>query len=160
MTTQANRLAEIRKAIKAGNVSCGELSELQDLAAEFPELLVDDPLLAEWAGIPEEKWRQGIKPATHTAGPWSVDYEGPAHLSIGDKSGRVLAFCNLQGEDVVEDIANARLIAAAPDLLEALRGLLRETKAKNPSPKAGKNFSLLVYIEAARKAIARAEGEQ
>ena len=121
MTTQENRLAEIRKAIDAENVSYGELSELQDLAAERPELFADDPLLAEWAGIPEEKWRQGMKQAKHTAGPWSVDYEGPAHLSIEDSAGRVLAFCNLQSEDGDEDEANARLIAAAPDLLQALK---------------------------------------
>lgn len=123
MTTQENRLAEIRKAIEAESVSYGELSELQDLAATHPQLFADDPVLAEAAGIPEEQWRQGILRPTHTAGPWSVDYEGPAHLSIEDSAGRVLAFCNLQSEDGDEDEANARLIAAAPEMLEALRNV-------------------------------------
>jgi hypothetical protein len=58
MTTQENRLAEIRKAIEAENVSYGELSELQDLSATHPQLFADDPLLAEAAGIPEEQWRE------------------------------------------------------------------------------------------------------
>ena len=90
------------------------------------------------------------RPAKHTRGPWSIeavkDYMRPHDTGIDS--------------EIPESIANARLIAAAPDLLEALRGLLRETKAKNPNPKVGKDFSLLVYIEAASKAIAQAEGEQ
>jgi hypothetical protein len=57
MTTQENRLAEIRKAIEAENVSYGELSELQDIAATHPQLFAYDPLLAEAAGIPEKQWQ-------------------------------------------------------------------------------------------------------
>jgi hypothetical protein len=98
-------------------------------------------------------------PAKHTQGPWAALMQDPP--TIADRRGcRVALSCVLPGQSAEEQQANARLIAAAPDLLEALRGLLRETKAKNPSPKVGKDFSLLVYIEAARKAIARAEGEQ
>ena len=72
MTTQENRLATIRKAIDAENVSLGELSELQDIAATHPQLFADDPVLAEAAGIPEEKWRQGLKPVEITPGPWAT----------------------------------------------------------------------------------------
>lgn len=57
MTTHENRLAEIRSAIEAENVSYGELAELQDIAAEHPELFARDALLAEAAGIPEEEFR-------------------------------------------------------------------------------------------------------
>jgi hypothetical protein len=72
MTTQENRLAEIRNAIEAENVSYGELAELQDIAAEHPELFADDPLLAEAAGIPERQWR---KPeSTRKAGRILCDY--------------------------------------------------------------------------------------
>jgi hypothetical protein len=67
MTTQENRLAEIRKAIEAENVSYGELSELQDLAATHPQLFADDPLLAEAAGIPEEQWQKARKAPKLTA---------------------------------------------------------------------------------------------
>jgi hypothetical protein len=62
MTTHENRLAEIRSAIEAENVSYGELAELQDIAADHPELFAGDAMLAEWAGIPEEQWR---KPAPY-----------------------------------------------------------------------------------------------
>ena len=68
--------------------------------------------------------------ATHTPGPWRP-YETPslepdnAH-AIGvtmDRDARNdVAACNLLGLDLDECKANARLIAAAPELLEALRG--------------------------------------
>lgn len=45
-------------------------------------------------------------------------------------------------------IANARLIAAAPDLLEALKGVLRVADRKTDE------------FDAARAAIAKAEGEE
>ncbi len=45
-------------------------------------------------------------------------------------------------------IANARLIAAAPDLLEALKGVLRVADRKTDE------------FDAARAAIAKAEGEK
>jgi hypothetical protein len=107
--------------------------------------------------------------ATHTPGPWEIGSINKRDKNLWwsavftpkstgkfhtPRAGEAL------GVDREECEANARLIAAAPDLLEALRGLLRETKAKNPSPKVGKDFSLLVHIEGARKAIAKAEGAQ
>jgi hypothetical protein len=72
MTTQENRLAEIRSAIEAENVSYGELAELQDIAADKPELFEDDPLLAEAAGIPEHQWRNADR--TRKAGRILCDY--------------------------------------------------------------------------------------
>jgi hypothetical protein len=72
MTTQETRLAEIRSAIEAENVSYGELAELQSIAAEHPELFADDPLLAEAAGIPEEQWNN--KDRTRKAGRVLCDY--------------------------------------------------------------------------------------
>jgi hypothetical protein len=72
MTTQENRLAEIRSAIEAENVSYGELAELQDIAADKPELFEDDPLLAEAAGIPEHQWRNADR--TRKAGRVLCDY--------------------------------------------------------------------------------------
>lgn len=77
-----------------------------------------------WCGVPDcpcggkpRKLREG----EHTPGPWSVDYSGPARLTINDKDGRTIAFGNLQTEDGDEDEANARLIAAAPTMLETLQ---------------------------------------
>lgn len=107
MTTRENRLAEIRKAIEAESVSYGELSELQDLAATHPQLFADDALLAEWAGIPEEDWR----------GPWALGIE------TDDTSAQVI---NGSGQHVctvaIDPLPDhARLIASAPEMLEALR---------------------------------------
>lgn len=95
----------------------------------------------------------------HTPGPWEP---------ITDKHGEVVVYeavtranldiCKMGGN--TNDGANARLIAAAPDLLEALKGLLAVAPSKAPA--AG----LIVGIEekhkaaiaGARAAIARAEG--
>ena len=88
--------------------------------------------------------------ATHTSGPWAVDYEGPAHLSIEDEAGRVLALCNLQNEDGDEDEANAHLIASAPELLEALRVIAADGERDGWIPS--------YHWGEAQKAIAKAEG--
>ncbi len=50
------RLEYLRGCIRAENISYGELSELQDLA---PYIESGDNELAEWAGIPEEEFRNG-----------------------------------------------------------------------------------------------------
>ena len=157
MTTQEKRLAEIREAIDAENVSLSELSELQDIAATHPQLFADDAVLAEAAGIPEEKWKQGMQPAKPTPGPWSVDYSGPAHLSIEDKAGRVLAFFNLQTEDGDEDEANARLIAAAPDLFAALSRLIDAAVAVYDG-RSDEFPELVAETEKACAALEKAEG--
>jgi hypothetical protein len=93
--------------------------------------------------------------ATHTPGPWSVSIE-PDKYDTGRDEIRVLAEEDRnhpQGPLTVsrinqhlagESVANARLIAAAPDLLEALRGLIDQLEA------AG--------IHIPGEAIAKAEG--
>lgn len=48
----SDRLEELRAAIRAENVSWGELAELQNLA---PFIDSDDIELLEWAGVPEEE---------------------------------------------------------------------------------------------------------
>ena len=48
-----------------------------------------------------------------------------------------------------------QLAKAAPAMLEALKGLI----ANHPAPKGiRKDFSYILYLEAAQKAIAKAEG--
>ena len=107
--------------------------------------------------------------AKHTPGPWMVEkwngargetfvqVQGPFEKSeafdamsgrpIGQDR-RCIARCGTTREDVVE--ANASLIAAAPELLAALRGLVCELDSvKVPAPG-------LVH---ARAAIAKATGE-
>ena len=50
-------LNSIRKSIEEESVSYDEIIQLQSIAQFNPRLLADDPRLAEWAGITEEKWR-------------------------------------------------------------------------------------------------------
>jgi hypothetical protein len=58
----------------------------------------------------------------HTPGPWHVAPEGPGDdLRVAVGAGEAIAHITVIGR---EDIANARLIAAAPDLLAALRSLV------------------------------------
>lgn len=62
--------------------------------------------------------------ANHTPGPWQVGDEGPAIITIEATDGRaacVLAEMSPSGDLDSEDFANARLIAAAPELLEACK---------------------------------------
>ncbi len=62
-----------------------------------------------------------MKPMKHTPGPWIVG----TNAILGGKSGnRAVVICQTSGEDwkrFVYGEANARLIAAAPDLLEAAK---------------------------------------
>ncbi len=88
----------------------------------------------------------------HTPGPWKwgVDFNG---LCGPEKGMEVLRFQMYEGmwlEYGESQEANARLIAAAPDLLEALVEL---EAGSGSSPGANKRFSK------ARAAIAKARGE-
>ena len=94
----------------------------------------------------------------HTPGPWEVSWDkygkeseihGKSELNDGP-------ICIIPHDDVTESgaeeqLANARLIAAAPELLEALEGL---------AMKAGRHFWRDVVVTQARAAIAKAKGEQ
>lgn len=103
--------------------------------------------------------------AKHTAGPWRVD--------TGPKSrGRVISVCKgfpqkpvaqATGQETVDEReANARLIAAAPDLLEALKLCIKELRAVRHGSVGGvpNDIALLIpeRIDVAEAAIAKAEG--
>lgn len=85
-----------------------------------------------------------IKP---TPGPWRIAANGVQIYADGDR-----AVCLVQQkiDKAVED-ANARLIAAAPDLLEAL-----EEIALHPGPNADE--AAWWRVDRAREAIAKASG--
>lgn len=97
----------------------------------------------------------------HTPGPWSVTKAkhgvDMSHyvvaLATPDRNDRALVVHAEQGDDGQGD-ANARLIAAAPELLEALEWALRAMEARNPLWAEGERFV------AARATIAKAKGEQ
>ena len=113
-------------------------------------------------------------PHSFTPGPWRAEF--PDEISVRDADGgRIAILANLKGRlgmkgrrDTSEVEANARLIAAAPDLLEALQWY--EAKAVQMGRAAIHQDSKLMlalmkemaveYGAKARAAIARATGEQ
>ena len=183
MTTQENRLAEIRKAIEAESVSYGELSELQDIAATHPQLFADDPLLAEAAGISEEQWRKTENWKTRwTVTPYYAPREDADPLGVfrikeveteAQKWDDAITDTEPNSQEERDAIDNREgitesarhLIAAAPDLLEALRGLIDQLEAAGihiPGEDSGQwhgaeGISFSRAIEAIAKAEGRAE---
>ena len=102
--------------------------------------------------------------AKHTPGPWTAASQDAETNEIPIKSGKsILARVAPRPHWDATQESNARLIAAAPDLLYALKEakLMLET-AKAYFPKSIKNrdrFSLLnVLANAVDPAIAKAEG--
>jgi hypothetical protein len=76
--------------------------------------------------------------SAHTPGPWSIwnFSDDPRHVAVGPDAGGLavadVVACNAHGcytaETESRGQANARLIAAAPDLLVALQDLLSATE--------------------------------
>ncbi len=111
---------------------------------------------------------------THTPGPWRVDPVCLAVLATNAKIGGDTKICDIRGwgyltghghgalglpEDEARAVqaSNAHLIAAAPAMLEALRGLVKydddyDGLSRRLGPLA------VAAIEAARAAIKQAEG--
>ena len=98
----------------------------------------------------------------HTPGPWEADFETypimvrsqsetwPLVDELGNEEGRAGVFIANTGDNK----ANARLIAAAPELLEALKQIVNVWDT---------NPDVITYAEltrSARAAIAKATGEQ
>ena len=90
------------------------------------------------------------KRSKHTPGPWMVADDCVRVITMPTADDYQIAHCDAGAfsPDYEECAANATLIAAAPDLLAALEGLLPmwESGIKEP------------WIEAARAAIAKATG--
>ena len=83
-----------------------------------------------------------------TEGKWLVS----SSTIVCDETARIIANCCPVGVpgldiDMEDSIDNARLIAAAPDLLEALKGLTED------------DLFSTKYMDMAREAIAKAEGK-
>src|SRR5437879_4477679 len=67
----------------------------------------------------------------HTPGPWFANeetYGTPPKVQVREKHGSGTLICMVGNTHASEDkiLANARLIAAAPDLLEALKSIATE----------------------------------
>jgi hypothetical protein len=88
----------------------------------------------------------------HTEGPWKVSYDGPSNpiVTSGQPFDIVCLVQNTREPDASEP--NAHLIAAAPDMLEAL-------KAIQQSMGGVVNTAQQVAWDKLKAAIAKAEGK-
>ena len=86
----------------------------------------------------------------HTQGPWEIETKGSRHFIDGADQ-LTVAYVDRAGvRDRQEIEANARLIAAAPELLAALIGMMNRYGDKSPHPTCDASIS-------ARAAISKAE---
>ena len=94
----------------------------------------------------------------HTPGPWHVGRRFSGGAVYAEKGEEICAFSDLI--DPVESLANKRLIAAAPDLLDALAWALKnlEEVAIPLANKHGRVTSMTECVVQARAALAKAEG--
>jgi hypothetical protein len=94
----------------------------------------------------------------HTPGPWRVTYSDDGGFQVGVElhDGAFDVVICARGSwthRAKESLANARLIAAAPELLAALVGLIELGRKDTSNPKYDG------YYDTARAAIAKAEGK-
>jgi len=105
----------------------------------------------------------------HTPGPWLENWVRPnkaeghtfdptCSILATDQDGRRIRLADIPDPLTPEEEANARLIAAAPELLAALCGTVRalETLAGELGRGADPVWSLAAGLDAARAAIAKA----
>ena len=95
----------------------------------------------------------GANPYVWTQGPWEVlDHPTETCRIRAPHNGMEIGtvFCT----DLEDGAANARLIAAAPELYEALQGILEIGKRDMSNPKYDG------YFNTAKAALAKARGEQ
>lgn len=104
---------------------------------------------------------------SHTPGPWELGDTSDTELMVycNDSLGSRVADCHNSGHGITtqQDHANARLIAAAPDLFEALDPDTLEAIADEIGLEfrhSARALSLRVIARKQREAIAKATGEQ
>ena len=97
----------------------------------------------------------------HTPGPWKVEEDG--FIRVGTKTIGLIGNAYYHPDDFPERNANARMMAAAPDMLETLllaeialhtAAVLSELNGDSQA-----NAEFLIVAEDCRKAIAKAKGE-
>lgn len=93
----------------------------------------------------------------HTPAPWYFSNEGVLRVRAKDDDEVVCSYAGY--ENCEREYANARLIAAAPDLLEALQEMTAIVK-KNSYPQPDKPSSNYARAEWAESIISKALGEE
>lgn len=92
---------------------------------------------------------------THTPGPWKITGHDGRNPMVQDANGGSICAVWDTGCAATQE-ANARLIAAAPDLLNMLQRVMDEYLMRDPT--AG--HVALLTLEHARAAIAKAKGAE
>jgi len=98
----------------------------------------------------------------HTEGPWTMDSEMRTSVNAGDKHIAMVNFYKTGKSDDVsgdEHEANARLIAAAPELLAALEAVV-ECQKHTYGRGIDLHIEMIDIAKKARAAIALATGSQ
>lgn len=94
-----------------------------------------------------------MKKPNITPGPWNLGDQDP--LLVDTETWYLATVCDNVGEG--SSRANARAIAAIPDLLEALEEMLKEAKAADIDTMPGDDFAgFLIACENARAALTKA----
>jgi hypothetical protein len=108
---------------------------------------------------------------THTHGPWELEHcrnkDGSKFITINGQGPHGAWLADIQAGDVngkpadvtEKHLANARLIAAAPDLLAALRGLMTQAVKDAESYAEDDSEAIWAWIKDAADAIAKATGK-
>jgi len=100
-------------------------------------------------------------PRRHTLGPWTNNGGRIEADNAFTSYPRVIATVGTINEQSPTNTANARLIAAAPALLEALEALSQAVQATREGKRDGATFGRLSLADDdARAAIAQARGEE
>ena len=92
----------------------------------------------------------------HTPGPWAIYVNAPSDVVIRKMSKDGYELCAIAR--VSSGYANAHLIAAAPELLEALRGMLALDEEHHQRGHC--DDDVCAEVRKARAAIAKATGEE
>mgnify|MGYP000969741397 FL=1 len=96
--------------------------------------------------------------AAHTEGSWHIGLAATERAVYGKYGEHIATLPDMLASDEVT--ANARLIAAAPELLEALQSILFQAGCREARDLGNLNYDRLHAVEAqARAAIARATGQ-
>lgn len=96
---------------------------------------------------------------TYTEGPWTVEQDDDGSCGIVSPDSKYLAF-TAGAKDTEAELLNARLIAAAPDLLAALEAVLRWARTSGTGDSELVSAALTAKeFTHARGAIAKAKGE-
>lgn len=95
---------------------------------------------------------------SHTPGPWTTD--GDRVGRIVPKDNKFFSVAAVGGFDHEELKANARLIAAAPQLLQACRAIIKWIELDNQDDPVIEELTLTTVSELAMEAIEKAEGKR